>query len=111
MPWTLLRHHSVAPGRFFRATEPRERRQLRHHVRGRQAHEVSVGLSLRDALALAIRLGFEVRNRRRHGEIVVGHSVWARPALVINSRRKDSPRTLVRVLRRATEALAALEVA
>jgi hypothetical protein len=108
MPWTLIRRHSVEPGRAWRSVDQRERRRG-PRVRGRQTSEVSVGISLREALAMAARLGFEVRHRRRHGELFVGHPVWASPALVVNSRRKDVTRQLVRVLRRATDALAARE--
>jgi hypothetical protein len=107
MPWYMLRRHAVAPAGPYRPQEHEEPRGPRRRVRGRSAQDVPVGLSLRAALSLAARLGFEVGNKRRHGEVLVSHPVWAKPALVINQQRKDATRQLVRVLRRATEALAA----
>ena len=54
--------------------------------------------SLRIAIRLAERLGLEVRQRRRTGELIVRDPGGA--FLSINARRADAPRVLVTLLRR-----------
>ena len=55
-------------------------------------------LNLHEALTLATRLGCVVAPVRRTGEMRVSHSM-SKP-VVVNSRRKDAPRALLKLLAR-----------
>ena len=51
----------------------------------------------KEALALAAQLGADVQHVHRTGEVRVQHRSWPRP-ITMNSRRKDTPRELVKRL-------------
>lgn len=55
--------------------------------------------NLREALDLARRLGYRVEGVRRTGEVKV-RLPGLGAAVVCNGRRKDTPRVLIRALRR-----------
>jgi hypothetical protein len=57
-------------------------------------------MSLREATATAVRLGFHIRYRG--GEIVFSHPKAGR-ILRVNSRRKDAPRILMLVIDRVSK--------
>ncbi len=59
------------------------------------------GASLREALRYAERRGCRVSDRRRTGEKVIVHRSEIRP-VVVNGRRKDAPRALIRYLNKRT---------
>lgn len=58
--------------------------------------------NLKDALRVALALGCTVAPRRRTGEVVVFHPDWAR-VVVMNNRRKSTPRALMVPLRKLNE--------
>src|SRR5688500_16569560 len=60
---------------------------------------IKTGLNLRDALQVAARAGCSIKKLRGTGEIIVEHPRDLR-RVRINGRRKDSPRSLTRFLRR-----------
>lgn len=61
--------------------------------------------SQRDCEHAARDLGVHVEHVHRTGETRWTHPAWQRP-IVINSRRKDTPRALVVALRRLTQVAA-----
>jgi hypothetical protein len=56
-----------------------------------------MNLNLKDAIAEVVRAGGSATPKRGTGEIVVSHPSMAR-RLVVNGRRKDSPRKLITFL-------------
>lgn len=58
------------------------------------------GMQLRDAIALALRLGCGVEHKRRTGEYKIHVPGQTRGPLLLSGRRRSAPRNLVSVLRR-----------
>ncbi len=58
------------------------------------------GMQLRDAIALALRLGCGVEHKRKTGEYTIYVPGQTRGPLLINGRRRDAPRCLVSTLRK-----------
>jgi hypothetical protein len=54
--------------------------------------------NLRDTIQAAVQRGCLVEHRRRTGELVFRHPAWQK-AIVVNGRRKDTPRFLLQHLR------------
>jgi hypothetical protein len=65
----------------------------------KQAAKRLTGINLRDALRLFESLGGAVERKRRTGELRVRHPRLPKP-VVVNCRRKDSPRALTVALRK-----------
>lgn len=65
-------------------------------------NEIHCGMNLLDAIRVARQRGCEVRPKRRTGEIVFSHPGIPQRA-VVNGRRKDSPRHLIRFIRHAAQ--------
>jgi hypothetical protein len=57
------------------------------------------GISLRAALRYAERIGCFIRERRRHGELILRHARAVKP-FVTSVRRRDASRALIAWLRR-----------
>ena len=68
-------------------------------MNGEHAHP---GMSRRQAVRLARRLGCTVEAVRGTGELRLRHPAWSR-ALRFNRRRKDAPRPVALALRRLQE--------
>jgi hypothetical protein len=64
------------------------------------------GMSLREAQAVARRMGASVEAPRRTGEIRLRHPLMPKPVLA-NGRRKDAPRAMTGWLRQLEQLLAA----
>jgi len=60
--------------------------------------QISHGMNLKDGLTLARTIGCRVQPRRRTGEIQVLDPT-SRKRVLVNGRRKDSPRALTQFLK------------
>jgi hypothetical protein len=72
----------------------------------RSALGIHNGMNLREARAIARRLGASVEEPRRTGEIRLRHPLMPKPVLA-NGRRKDAPRAMTGWLRQLEQLLAA----
>jgi len=75
-----------------------EKATQRRHL-GRDADLTFSGMNLRDGLRLFKGLGGVVESKRRTGEVRLRHPRLAK-TVVVNCRRKDSPRAMTVALRK-----------
>ena len=86
-------------GQYCHTCEQEDRAREQRQAARRSVDEQPLGvLNLHEALTLATKLGCEVSPVRRTGEVRVSHAM-SRP-VVINNRRKDAPRSLLKLLAR-----------
>ena len=89
----------VGKGQYCHTCEQEDRAREQRQSERRSVDEQPLGvLNLHEALTLATRLGCVVAPVRRTGEVRVSHSLSR--SVVVNNRRKDAPRALLKLLTR-----------